>query len=106
MTQSNLFSLFIAADYLQVTFLANECIKIIEKKVLSAENVLKIRQQFEHIDTLVVVIDTWIAITLNLEELKQLKVRFVKSRILFESEWEEHQSMKTLLMSTLLNLMT
>ena len=85
-TQSNLFALLVAADYLQVEFLAHACIKLIEKKVLSAENVIKIRQQFEHIDTLVVLIDTWIAITLNLEELKQLKVRFVKSRILFESE--------------------
>ena len=64
-----------AADYLQVTLLANECVKIIEEKVLSTENVIEIRQQFEHIHSLVAGIDNWIATKLGIGELKDLIVR-------------------------------
>ena len=74
-TQSNLFALLIVADYLQVTLLESECVKIIEEKVLSTENVIDIRQQFEHIHSLVAVIDNWIATKLGIGELKELIVR-------------------------------
>ena len=74
-TQSNLFALLVAADYLQVTLLESECVKIIRKKVLSTENVIEIRQQFEHIHSLVAIIDNWIAKKLSIGELKQLIVR-------------------------------
>ena len=74
-TQSNLFALLIAADYLQVTLLERECVKIIGEKVLSTENVIDIRQQFEHIHSLVGVIDNWIATKLGIEELKDLIIR-------------------------------
>ena len=74
-TQENLFSLLVAADYLQITLLESECAKIIEEKVLSTENVIDIRQQFEHIHSLVGVIDKWIATKLGIGELKDLIVR-------------------------------
>ena len=74
-TQSNLFSLLMAADYLQFTLLESKCVKIIEEKVLSTENIIDIRQQFEHIHSLVDVIDNWIATKLSIGELKQLIVR-------------------------------
>ena len=64
-----------AADYLQVTLLESECVKIIEEKLLSTKNVIDIRQQFEHIHSLVAVIDKWIATKLVIGELKQLIVR-------------------------------
>ena len=64
-----------AADYLQVTLLESECVKIIEEKVLSKQNVIDIRQQFEHIHPLVAVIDKWIAKKLSIDELKQVIVR-------------------------------
>ena len=70
-----MFALLIVADYLQVTLLESECVKIIEEKVLSTENVIDIRQQFEHIHSLVVVIDKWIATKLGIGELKDLIVR-------------------------------
>ena len=73
-TQSKLFALLVAADYLQVKLLESECVKIIGEKVLSTENVIEIRQQFEHIHSLVVVIDNWIATKLSIGELKQLIV--------------------------------
>ena len=63
-----------AADYLQFTLLESKCVKIIEEKVLSTENIIDIRQQFEHIHSLVDVIDNWIATKLSIEELKQLIV--------------------------------
>ena len=63
------------ADYLQVTLLESECVKIIGEKVLSTENVIDIRQQFEHIHSLVIGIDKWIATKLSIGELKQLIVR-------------------------------
>ena len=63
-----------AADYLGVTLLENECVKIFEGKVLSKQNVIDIRQQFEHIHSLVAVIDKWIATKLSIDELKQLIV--------------------------------
>ena len=62
------------ADYLQVTLLESECVKIIGEKVLSTENVIDIRQQFEHIHSLVIGIDKWIATKLSIGELKQLIV--------------------------------
>ena len=74
-TQSNLFSLLMAADYFQFTLLESECVKIIGEKVLSTENVIEIRQQFEHIHSLVAVIDNWIAKKLSIGELKDLIVR-------------------------------
>ena len=74
-TQSKLFALLVAADYLQVKLLERECVKIIEEKVLSTENVIEIRQQFEHIHSLVGVIDKWIATKLSIGELKDLIVR-------------------------------
>ena len=70
-----MFALLVAADYLQITLLESECVKIIEEKVLSTENVIDIRQQFEHIHSLVAVIDKWIATKLGIDELKQLIVR-------------------------------
>ena len=74
-TQSKLFALLVAADYLQVKLLERECVKIIEEKVLSTKNVIEIRQQFEHIHSLVAVIDNWIAKKLSIGELKDLIVR-------------------------------
>ena len=73
-TQSNLFALLMAADYLQFALLESECVKIIEKEVLSKQNIINIRQQFEHIHSLVVVIDKWIAKKFAIEEFKQLIV--------------------------------
>ena len=73
-TQSNLFALLIAADYFQLALLEDECVKIIEKSVLSIENVIDIRQQFEHIHSLVSTIDKWIAKRLGIGELKLLIV--------------------------------
>ena len=64
-----------AADYLQVTLLESEYVKIIVEKVLSTENVIDIRQQFEHLHSLVAVIDKWIATKLSIGELKDLIVR-------------------------------
>ena len=68
-TQSNLFALLIAADYFQIALLETECVKIIEKKMLSKQNVIDIRQQFEHIHSLAIVIDNWIAKKLGIGEL-------------------------------------
>ena len=65
-----------ASDYLGVTLLESECVKIIEEKLLSTENVIEIRQQFEHIHSLVGVIDKWIATKLSIGELKDLIVRY------------------------------